>query len=253
MSINEQHETRTLKLLLDSAMEGRTLHYEDIAQHLGTPLRGNALGAAISPLLGAIFNWCQSRGLPHLTSIVVRKSGTDKGLPGSGFWALLGKGALRRVDKVLWTEQYQRSVWAFWKVVNTADQPKQLTNTGAWDVGSLRLTEAVIEKLKHYYAVSPLRGPTGIEIQSGYVDTGMLVPQGVLKNTTARFYVNVNVSWDGPKMLFAINAALIDLEICWEFTSADEYRLTLYKTSVMSEEIITCIGYAIDKAAAQIS
>lgn len=77
------------KQLVDAAQKRQTLIYETIALSHGLPVRGSQLGQVIAPLLERIYLYCVDRGLPHLTSIVVRKSGDEKGLPGNGFWKLL--------------------------------------------------------------------------------------------------------------------------------------------------------------------
>ncbi|MNG28081.1 hypothetical protein D3C84_1132920 [compost metagenome] len=53
---------------------------------LSLPSKGNALAQAISPVLYDVFNFCKEAGLPHLTVLVVRKSGKDTNIPGPGFW-----------------------------------------------------------------------------------------------------------------------------------------------------------------------
>lgn len=73
----------TLQML---AARNQTINYETLALMMGLPASGNALAASISPVLYDVFNFCVEAGLPHLTVLVVRKSGKDKGLPGPGFW-----------------------------------------------------------------------------------------------------------------------------------------------------------------------
>lgn len=75
--------------LITCAVQGHTTTYQETALATGLPSEGNALGAALTPLLTDIFVWCKSNRLPHLTSLVVRKSGQDVGLPGHGFWSLM--------------------------------------------------------------------------------------------------------------------------------------------------------------------
>ena len=81
------------RFLVQKAQNKQTTYYEEIAikfQHLGLHISGSALGACLSPILDDIFKWCQERGQPPITSLVVRKSGADEGLPGAGFWIALG-------------------------------------------------------------------------------------------------------------------------------------------------------------------
>lgn len=68
------------------AIQKQTVTYETLACLLGLPNKGNALAAAISPVLYDVFEFCKAGGLPHLTVLVVRKSGRDMNLPGPGFW-----------------------------------------------------------------------------------------------------------------------------------------------------------------------
>ncbi len=107
--------TKAVKLFLEAkATLGKTTTYEEIALALGLPSSGNALGATLSPILGEIFHACESERVPRLTSIVVRKSGQDKGLPGKGFWYLLqahGESELSRAVKRELTAGFQQAVF----------------------------------------------------------------------------------------------------------------------------------------------
>lgn len=86
----EQYIVRQIyQYLVEKAFQGETTTYSDIAIRFGLPASGNQLGAALSPILSKIFIFCVNSGQPHLTSLVVRKSGEDKGIPGGGFWDLL--------------------------------------------------------------------------------------------------------------------------------------------------------------------
>lgn len=81
---------RSLKsFLMTKIVQRRTTTYQEIGIVLGLPTSGNALGASLAPLLGDLYRECVTNNWPHLTSIVVRKSGADVRLPGSGFWMLL--------------------------------------------------------------------------------------------------------------------------------------------------------------------
>lgn len=81
-------QQRAIVQLITLATEGRVTTYEDLAFALGTPTTGNALGGTLGPILGDVFHWCVRTKLPMLTSLVVRKSGADEGMPGRGFWEL---------------------------------------------------------------------------------------------------------------------------------------------------------------------
>jgi hypothetical protein len=94
-----------LNTLQMCAARNTTINYETLALMMGLPSQGNALASAISPILYDVFNWCVEAGLPHLTVLVVRKSGKDKGLPGPGFWKVYHPGEqLTLVQRVEYTE-----------------------------------------------------------------------------------------------------------------------------------------------------
>lgn len=75
--------------LMWKACQRETTYYEALAAHCGLPTQGNALSMATSKLLTDVFEWCQRKGLPPLTSLVVRKSGTHAGCHGLGFWKII--------------------------------------------------------------------------------------------------------------------------------------------------------------------
>lgn len=109
------NKVRAVKSYLEAkAAAGITTTYEDIALSLRMPSSGNALGAALSPILCEIFLECREAGHPPITSIVVRKSGQDVGLPGQGFWSLmpeLNPDHLDREAKRVLTQNFQRRVF----------------------------------------------------------------------------------------------------------------------------------------------
>lgn len=98
---------------------GQTTTYQALAIEYGLPTVGNQMANTIAPILGQIFEWCKAKGLPYLTSIVVRKSGTEKGVPGQGFWVLHAAGVsapiqgLQRRRQV--TAQLQQEVFDYYK------------------------------------------------------------------------------------------------------------------------------------------
>jgi hypothetical protein len=104
-----------LLFLMEKAMNGKTSNYVEISDRFGLPNVGNSMGAVLSPILTSIFAWCAERNLPQLTSIVVRKSGGDKGLPSAGFWWLVGKTDISREEKEHLTKEYHRQVFEFYK------------------------------------------------------------------------------------------------------------------------------------------
>lgn len=138
-NINKSSETkaeymaRVFKFLVDKAIRQETTCYEDIAKAVGLPTTGNQLSMTLSVLLTDIFEWCEERRLPMLTSIVVRKSGQDQGLPGKGFWILVENKFLKKKDgeefqfenivlesrhvrKIL-LQSYQTETFNYWKMM----------------------------------------------------------------------------------------------------------------------------------------
>jgi hypothetical protein len=79
---------RVLSTLIAHACEGRVTTYGELAVVIGLPPKGNHMGAVLGNILGDVFRFCQDKGLPYLTSLVVYKTGGDKGLPGGLFWEL---------------------------------------------------------------------------------------------------------------------------------------------------------------------
>lgn len=79
---------RIMATLIMHACEGRVTTYGELAPVVGLPNKGNHMGAAMGNILGDIFRYCQDKGLPYLTSLVVYKTGGDKGIPGNLFWEL---------------------------------------------------------------------------------------------------------------------------------------------------------------------
>lgn len=108
--VKRQH---LVQVLIRLATQGTTITYQDLALELGLPSAGNALAKCLVPYLSNVFFWCKARQLPHLTSLVVRKSGTDKGLPGPGFWDFMGTGVTKIGDKRFFTDIYHKEVYAF--------------------------------------------------------------------------------------------------------------------------------------------
>ncbi|MCY1279643.1 hypothetical protein D9M68_18060 [compost metagenome] len=90
-TIRQMRAAACLNALQLMAMRKQTINYETLALMLGLPSSGNALASAISPVLYDVYNFCVEVDMPHLTILVVRKSGRDKGLPGPGFWKVYGE------------------------------------------------------------------------------------------------------------------------------------------------------------------
>lgn len=95
--------------LINKAAQGQTTNYEAIANEFGLPNKGNQLGRTLSPLLSDIYRFCESHNQPHLTVIVVRKSGELKGIPGEGFWQLFNEGAVEPYACVTLKDRRQRT------------------------------------------------------------------------------------------------------------------------------------------------
>lgn len=90
------HRRLILAFLILKATYRQTVTYDDINEHLEQRgmnwIREPTEDIAYQELteyLTDIFHWCIARNQPHLTSLVVRKSGANKGIPGKGFWDLL--------------------------------------------------------------------------------------------------------------------------------------------------------------------
>ena len=116
---NEYIVLQIYQHLLSLAWQSRTTTYEEIALQFGLPSKGNQLGQTLSPILGRIFSFCESKKQPYLTSLVVRKSGPDKGIPGAGFWELFGvmySDTPRSMKREI-TENMQESVFSYWKAL----------------------------------------------------------------------------------------------------------------------------------------
>ena len=106
------------RFLVQKAQKGETSTYEEIAKKFGLPTEGNQLGKSLSPILGSIWEWCSQRGQPQLTSIVVRKSGADAGMPGRGFWTMFGDdiASLDQTQKRSMTTILQQQVFSYYKM-----------------------------------------------------------------------------------------------------------------------------------------
>lgn len=112
-SIKPEKRQQLVQILTHLACNGKTITYQELATQLGLPAAGNALAKCLVPYLSNVFFWCKARKLPHLTSLVVRKSGTDKGVPGPGFWEFLGTGITKTAEKRDLTHIYHKEVYAF--------------------------------------------------------------------------------------------------------------------------------------------
>ena len=94
--VADYHRRLVLVFLVLKATYKQTTTYEDINEHLEQRglnwIREPADITAhreLTKYLTDIFHWCRAHNHPHLTALVVRKSGADQGIPGKGFWELL--------------------------------------------------------------------------------------------------------------------------------------------------------------------
>lgn len=85
MNVNQ----KAVQFLIGVACRRETTYYEALALECDLPSKGNALSMAVTKLLTEVFEWCRKKGLPPLTSLVVRKSGKFKGHHGRGFWTIV--------------------------------------------------------------------------------------------------------------------------------------------------------------------
>lgn len=121
--------TQVYFFLVKKAMNKEIVHYSDIAVEFNLPNVGNSLAAAVSPILGDIFRFCEKVNQPALTSIVVRKSGVDKGIPGLGFWTLYLPNSENPTKslKVSITNRLQNVVFDYWGSLFSAEEPTAST------------------------------------------------------------------------------------------------------------------------------
>lgn len=90
----EQQELRKLRallgfnLLVRQATSRQTLTYKTFCMLLGLQYEDNDR-AVCTKVLRDISELCTRLSIPLLSSLVVRDSGREKGLPGPGFWKLL--------------------------------------------------------------------------------------------------------------------------------------------------------------------
>lgn len=107
----ENQKKAVLLILIGKAMSGTLATYEELAISTGLPSQGKAMSQAVSTILYDLLRWCKDRGYPPLTSLVVRKSGTAKGIPGNGFWEEIGKSDLNLEERRELTKQYHDEIY----------------------------------------------------------------------------------------------------------------------------------------------
>lgn len=109
---------KILAFLIAKAIDKETTTYEEVAIAHGLPDSGSQLGQVLSPILYDILDACRANGWPPLTSIVVRKSGADKGLPGAGFWSAFElKSVLDREIKITLCEVFHIQVFEYFGIM----------------------------------------------------------------------------------------------------------------------------------------
>lgn len=123
MATVDHIHARIFAFLLKKALTHDTATYEEIALKFGLPSSGNGLGASLSPKLGHILTWCQAHGLPPISVLVVRKSGAQEGLPGRGFWSMVGLEELDDEAKRVVTTKLQKDVY---EIFGSLERPGSL-------------------------------------------------------------------------------------------------------------------------------
>ena len=89
-TVTENVNQRILNFLIQEASLERTATYPMVFDSMGIPV-DNVANTRLNNALGEITDWCIENGWPILTSLVVRGSGTDRGLPARGFWKQIQK------------------------------------------------------------------------------------------------------------------------------------------------------------------
>lgn len=106
-----------LFFLMKKAFTGQTTTYQELATEFSLPTTGNQLGSSLAPILRDLVIWCQERNVPPISALVVRKSGGDAGLPGSGFWPMVGLEGLNRYHKQNHTKQLHKQIFNYFSFV----------------------------------------------------------------------------------------------------------------------------------------
>jgi hypothetical protein len=109
---------QVLAYLVNKAFKKETTTYLELATEFGLPTTGNQLGSALAPVLRDLVTWCQNRSLPPISALVVRKSGGDEGLPGSGFWPMVDEIGITKARKRELTAKYHKEIFAYYDMSN---------------------------------------------------------------------------------------------------------------------------------------
>lgn len=112
--VNPMHIRREVFFfLVKKAFKRETTTYQELATEFDLPTTGNQLGSSLAPILRDLVIWCQERKIPPISALVVRKSGGDAGLPGSGFWPMVGLEGLNRYHKQNHTKQFHKELFHY--------------------------------------------------------------------------------------------------------------------------------------------
>jgi hypothetical protein len=109
---------QVLAYLVNKAFKKETTTYLELATEFGLPTTGNQLGSTLAPVLRDLVIWCQNRSLPPISALVVRKSGGDEGLPGSGFWPMVDEIGITKARKRGLTAKYHKEIFAYYDMSN---------------------------------------------------------------------------------------------------------------------------------------
>jgi len=94
--------------LIQVALAGRVIHYEDVAVVMNLQERGQYMAKETGHILGEISEDEDNQGRPMLSAVVVQKTGKRKGIPGKGFFGLAVD--LQKLDSNA-TDQEKRQFW----------------------------------------------------------------------------------------------------------------------------------------------
>lgn len=131
MAHKQTHDkAEVFKILIDKAVAGETTTYDEVLELLSrTDLVANQKGAYLAPILREIHELWDGRNGSHITSIVVRKSGTDAGVPGPGFWKLMDMPEASLEVKRQLTRRYHTAVFELFAALRSDALSEQAAKT----------------------------------------------------------------------------------------------------------------------------
>jgi hypothetical protein len=100
--------------LVNKAFKRETTTYLELATEFDLPKAGNQMGSTLAPILRDLVIWCTARAQPPISALVVRKSGGDEGLPGSGFWPMVGCLGISKEMKRKLTAKYHAEIFEYY-------------------------------------------------------------------------------------------------------------------------------------------